>query len=63
MNKQLSYPVGIDSFNRDRRRFLVALADFLADPLVPRDLKGNEVSGTLSAIRQIATVGEVPLDA
>ncbi len=59
MNKLLDKPPGIDAFDRERCAFLVALAEFLADPLIPRDVKRFEVAGTQSAVRNLSFLAEV----
>lgn len=56
-------PIGVDVFDCDRRTFLKSVREFLADPKVSVDDKGEEIRGTFSAIRQLAELTGVRVDA
>ena len=52
-------PIGIDVFDVDRQRFLVAFREFMFDAAVPRTLRQTEYLATTSAMSQIAVLAEV----
>lgn len=61
--KSRSHPIGVDVFDRDRRAFLKSWAEMLNDPALWNDLKREEVKGTFSMMRSLATLAGVAVDA
>ncbi len=46
-------------FDQDRRQFIGRYRAFLNDPATPLELKGLELAGTISALRQLAHIAGV----
>lgn len=62
LQRPASHPIGVDVFDRDRRAFLKSWAEMLNDPLMPADIKREEVKGTISMMRSLAVLAEVSVD-
>lgn len=56
-------PIGVDVFALDRRHFFQSVREFVDDPLVSDEAKRAVLQATLSAMREMAILGGVLLDA
>lgn len=63
MNAIVPNPIGIDVFDCDRRTFLVSVQEMLNDLKISAEDKGNEIDGTLNAIRSLARLLGIPVNA
>jgi hypothetical protein len=46
--------IGVDAFDSERRGFLTAFCEFMADEFVSAEIKAAELQATISALSQIA---------